>query len=152
MKKDKLCLVCSSGGHFIELYSLEAFWKDREHFWVTFPGADTEVLLKNEKKYWGYHPTNRNILNFIRNLLLAIIILKKERPDVLVSTGAGIGAPFIYVAKFMGIKTIYIESLTFTDKLSLTGKLVYFAADHFLVQWKALADRHGKAKFEGNIL
>ena len=131
---------------------MEAFWRNREHFWVTFQGAGTETLIGDDRKYWGYHPTNRNIPNFIRNIFLAVKILSKERPILLISTGAGIGVPFIYIAKLMGIKTVYVESLTFTNKLSLTGRLVYHIADNFLVQWQELADRHKKAKFEGTVL
>ena len=148
----KVSLVCSSGGHFFELYSLDAFWKEMDRFWVTFPGADTKSLLRGEKIYWGYCPTNRNIKNFIRNLFLAFNILRSERPDIVVSTGAGLGVPFIYVAKLMRIKTIYIDSITFTERISLTGKLVYFVADRFLVQWPELTRKYKKAEFRGTVL
>lgn len=148
----KLCLVCSSGGHLIEMHSLEAFWKDKDRFWVTFSGPDAESILRGERVHYGYHPTNRNIKNLFKNFLLALRILKLEKPDIVVSTGAGIGVPFIYAAKLMRIRTIYIESLTFIERMSLTGRLVYLIADHFLVQWPELARKYERAEYKGTVL
>ena len=121
----KYCLVCSSGGHFLQLYALRNLWEDHEQFWVTFPGNDTRFILKNVKKYWAFHPTNRHIRNLIKNFFLAFNLLRKEKPDIIISTGAGVTVPFFYIGKLLGIKTVYIESLARVEKLSLTGKLVY---------------------------
>lgn len=145
----KISLVCSSGGHFLELYFLKELWEKYDHFWITFPERDTSSILHNEKKYWAYYPTNRNLRNFIRNLFFSIKILKKERPDIIISTGAGVCVPFIYIAKLFKIKTVYIELLTRVDSLSLSGKLVYPVVDCFLVQWPELVNKYKKAKFEG---
>ncbi len=141
----KLCLVCSSGGHLFELNSLEDFWKKHERFWVTFPSSDVEYILQKEKVYFAYHPTNRNIFNLFRNFILAVKILNKERPNVVITSGAGVGVPFIYIAKMLSIKTIYIESLTRIKDISLSGKLVYSVTDYFLVQWPDLAKKYRKA-------
>lgn len=148
----KLCLVCSSGGHFLGLFFLKDFWKDYERFWVTFPKKDNASLLTGEHVYKAYSPTNRHPVNFIRNLFLAFCILKKERPDVIISTGAGVAVPFLYAGKLLGAKTIYVESATRVRDLSLAGKLVYFIVDHLIVQWPELAQRYRKAKFAGQIL
>lgn len=151
-KNIKICLVCSSGGHFFQLHSLKEVWGGVERFWVTFHKEDTSALLRDEKSYWAYAPTNRNITNLIRNFFLAIKVLRKERPTVLLSTGAGIGVPFLIVAKIMGITTIYIESLTRLDDLSLSAKLAYIAIDHLFVQWPELSGRWKKARYVGQVL
>jgi len=148
----KLCLVCSSGGHFLQLHSLKELWREYERFWVTFPHKDTQFLLQNEKKYWANYPTNRNIKNLIKNIFLAWkILIKKEKPDIVISTGAGVSVPFIYIARLVGIKTVYIESLARINNLSLSGKLVYPLAHYFLVQWPELAKKYQKAKFVGQV-
>ena len=49
MKKNgeiKVCLVGSSGGHLTHLYMLKPFWKDKDHFWVTFDKEDARSLLE----------------------------------------------------------------------------------------------------------
>lgn len=148
----KICLVCSSGGHFFELYSLKSLWSDCNHFWVTFPGKDTQHLLRTEKVYWAYHPTNRSIKNLIRNLFLAWKILLKEKPEIIISTGAGVGVPFLYLGRILGKKTIYIESMARIENLSLTGKLLYPIVQNFFVQWPELTVKYPRAKFKGQVL
>jgi beta-1,4-N-acetylglucosaminyltransferase len=167
----KLCLVCSSGGHFLAMYNLQEFWKEFEHFWVTFlekddtpllcdsnlynasiPEEKMTPLLCNERSYNAFHPTNRNIPNLLRNAALAYRILKKEKPDVILSTGAGVAVPFIYLGKLLGIKTVYVELATRVSELSLTGFLVYPVVDHLLVQWPEMAKKYKKAKFAGVII
>lgn len=44
----KVCLVGSSGGHLTHLYMLKPFWKDKDHFWVTFDKEDARSLLEGE--------------------------------------------------------------------------------------------------------
>jgi len=150
--KIKLCLVSSSGGHFSELYFLKGFWGKYEHFWVTFDREDTEFVLKSEQVYFAFQPTNRHFSNFFRNFFQALKILRRENPDFVISTGAGVGVPFIYAAKFFKTKTIFIETLARVEKLSLSGKLAYFAADHFITQWPHLAKKYKKAVFKGQII
>lgn len=148
----KIVLVCSSGGHFLQLYSLKDFWEDIEHFWVTFDMQDTRVLLNKEKVFYAFSPTNRNIKNLIKNIFLGIEILRQEKPQIVISTGAGVAVPFIYIAKILGIKTIYIESITRVNQLSLSGKLVYPVVDNLLVQWPELTKSYKKSKFVGQVI
>lgn len=147
----KLCLVCSSGGHFFQLYYLKDFWLKYERLWVTFFKQDTRYLLREEKVYWAYKPSNRNIKNLFRNLYLTWQILQKEKPDVVISTGAGVSVPFLYLARLFKKKTIYIESITRVNELSLSGRLVYPIVHHFFVQWPELERKYKKAEFKGQI-
>ncbi|MTV72315.1 UDP-N-acetylglucosamine--LPS N-acetylglucosamine transferase, partial [Streptococcus pneumoniae] len=86
--------------------------------------------------YPCYYPTNRNIKNLIKNTFLAYKILKKERPDLIISSGAAIAVPFFYIGKLFGSKTVYIEVFDRIDASTLTGKLVYPVTDRFIVQWE----------------
>lgn len=78
----------------MHLYMLEPFWKSRERFWVTFDKEDARSLLKGEKFYRCHYPTNRNFINLVRNTILAWKILRKERPDLIISSGAAVAVPF----------------------------------------------------------
>lgn len=148
----KICLVCSSGGHFLELHSLDELWRRYDRCWVTFRTMDTVSLLAGERVYWAHRPTTRNIPNLLRNLAVAARVLPREKPDAIISSGAGVAVPFIYLGRALGMTTIYIESLTRTRNLSLTGRLVYPVAHRFLVQWPELAARFRRARFEGQVL
>ena len=70
----------------------------------------------------------------------------------MLSTGAGVSVPFVWMAKVLGIRTIFIEDLTRVSRLSLSGKLVYRAADRFLVQWPELLEQYPRAEFHGRFL
>ncbi|MCJ0600177.1 PssD/Cps14F family polysaccharide biosynthesis glycosyltransferase [Enterococcus cecorum] len=147
----KVCLVGSSGGHLTHLYMLKPFWKDKDRFWVTFDKEDARSLLNNEKMYKCYYPTNRNVKNLIRNTLLAVKILFKEKPDLIISSGAAVAVPFFYLGKLFGAKTIYIEVFDRIDAPTLTGKLVYPVTDKFIVQWEEMKKVYPKAINLGSI-
>src|SRR5699024_1375515 len=147
----KICLVGSSGGHLAHLNMLKPFWKDQERFWVTFDKEDARSILKEEKMYPCYFPTNRNLKNLIKNTFLAIRILRKERPDVIISSGAAVAVPFFYIGKLFGTKTVYIEVFDRIDKPTVTGKLVYPVTDKFIVQWAEMKKVYPKAINLGSI-
>ncbi|MEH6591222.1 MAG: PssD/Cps14F family polysaccharide biosynthesis glycosyltransferase [Halioglobus sp.] len=148
----KLLLVCSSGGHFLQLYSLsKPLCEGYESVWVSFDKSDTRSMLEGQRRYWGHFPTNRNIPNLFRNLLLAWKILRLERPNCVISTGAGISVPFLLLARFFGAKAIYVESFARKTNISLTGKLVYWFVDHFFVQSEPLEKQYSKAVYRGTI-
>jgi UDP-N-acetylglucosamine:LPS N-acetylglucosamine transferase len=133
----KAMLVCSSGGHLLQLHRLKPWWIKRERVWVTFDMPDSRSLLKGENVRWAYHPTTRNALNLIRNLALAWRLLRRDRPHVVVSTGAGVAFPFFLVARLLGIKTVYVEVYDRIDAPTLTGRLCQPLASRFLLQWEA---------------
>lgn len=147
----KICLVGSSGGHLTHLNMLKPFWSREDRFWVTFDKEDARSILKDEKMYPCYFPTNRNLKNLIKNTFLAIRILRKERPDVIISSGAAVAVPFFYLGKLFGAKTVYIEVFDRIDKPTVTGKLVYPVTDKFIVQWEEMKKVYPKAINLGSI-
>lgn len=151
MESDKVCLVGSSGGHLTHLYLLKPFWEEKERFWVTFGKDDAKSILEDEKMYECYFPTNRNIKNLIKNTFLAIKIIRKEKPKLIISSGAGVAVPFFYIGKIFGAKTIFIEVFDRIDKSTITGKLVYPVTDIFIVQWEEMKKVYPKAINLGGI-
>lgn len=141
----------SSGGHLTHLYMLKPFWENKKRFWVTFDKEDAKSILKDEKMYPCYFPTNRNLWNLIRNTILAIKILYKEKPDLIISSGAAVAVPFFYIGKLMGAKLIYIEVFDRIDKPTLTGKMVYPIVDKFIVEWEEMKRVYPKAINLGSI-
>lgn len=147
----KVCLVGSSGGHLTHLYMLKPFWEDKERFWVTFDKEDARSILEGEKLIPCYYPTNRSIKALIKNTKLAWKVLHKEKPDVIISSGAAVAVPFFWLGKLMGCKTIYIEVFDRIDKPTVTGKLVYPVTDRFIVEWEEMKKVYKKAINLGSI-
>ncbi len=147
----KVCLVGSSGGHLTHLYMLKPFWSTKNRFWVTFDKEDARSLMQGEKMYPCYYPTNRNIKNLIKNTVVAWKVLKKEKPDLIISSGAAVAVPFFYLGKIFGAKLIYIEIFDRIDKPTMTGKMVYPIVDKFIVQWEEQKQVYKKAINLGSI-
>ena len=147
----KVCLVGSSGGHLTHLYMVKPFWQDKERFWVTFNKEDANSILEGEQVYHCYYPTNRSLKALLINTRLAWKVLRKERPDVIVSSGAAVAVPFFYLGKLFGMKTIYIEVFDRIDKPTMTGKMVYPVTDRFIVQWEEMKQVYKKAINLGSI-
>ena len=101
--------------------------------------------------YPCYFPTNRNLKNLIRNTVVAWKVLRKERPDLLISSGAAVAVPFFYLGKLFGAKLIYIEIYDRIDKPTMTGKMVYPIVDRFIVQWEEQKKVYPKAINLGSI-
>lgn len=150
--KLKICLVCSSGGHLTQIINLQDWWARYQHFWVTFNKEDAISLLNKEKTYYAFYPTNRNLFNLFRNSWLAYKILRKEKPNLVFSTGAGVSVPFFYLAKLFGIKTVFIEVYDRIDSPTLSGRLVYWVADRFLVQWEEQKKFYPRAEYWGQTI
>lgn len=148
-------MVASSGGHLSQLLALEPWWASRQRSWVTFKTEDAVSRLRAERDenvVWAHHPTTRNIPNLIRNLFLAIRVLVRERPDVIVSTGAGVAFPFFLFARFIRIPTVYLEVYDRIDTPTLTGRLCRPFASRFCVQWDEQRALYKDAHVVGPVL
>jgi len=149
----RLLLIASSGGHIFEMFCLREFWGDKDRFWVSFPTADARYLLRDEKEvYWAAHPTVRNIPNLLRNLVLAQRLLRNNRPDMILTTGSGVAAPFLWLARLLGIPTIFVESITRITEISLTARMVKPFATRMLVQWPDLVEKYPGVEHHGRIV
>jgi UDP-N-acetylglucosamine:LPS N-acetylglucosamine transferase len=150
-RKPKVLLVCSPGGHLAQMLCLEESWRNLDRAWVTLESLDSDHLLEHERVVIANGPTNRSVRALLANLRLAWQVVRRERPDAILSTGAALAVPFFVVGKLCGAKLVFVESLTRTKKLSLTGRLVYPLADVCFVQWPDAA-RRAKTRFAGNLL
>jgi len=149
----KICLVCSHGGHLVQMMRLRDAFKGYDNFLVTYNSEATKNLENAYLiKFEGWDLKGKILL--IKSIIKTIKILVKEKPDVIVSTGGGeIAVPFCYIGKVLGAKVIFIETLARMTTPSGGGRLVYPIADLFLVQWESLLKKYGtKAKYWGKVI
>jgi Oligosaccharide biosynthesis protein Alg14 like len=78
-------------------------------------------------------------------------ILLKERPDVLISTGAAPGYVALRIAHTLRAQTIWLDSIANVAELSLSGAKVGRYADLWLTQWPHLAGPQGP-HYTGSVL
>jgi len=149
----KICLIASSGGHFEQILMLKSLINKYSGFIITehteynvnVEGCTTYYLLqvnRQEKKF-----PFLMILNFFKSFR----IYMKEKPDVIISTGALSTIPICLIGKLFNKKIIFIESFAKVNSGTLTGKLMYRFADQFYVQWESMKEIYPKAIYVGGI-
>ena len=146
----KICFISSSGGHLEQLQMLQPIMKT-DSFIITEKIDSIDVKDNN---YYLQQINRREILVIIKIILNAfksLIIFVKEKPDIVICTGALSTIPFCIISKIFNAKLIYIESYAKVETGSLTGKLMYRIADKFYVQWREMLNVFPKAIFKGGI-
>ncbi len=146
----KIALVCSQGGHLTEMLFLMEAFNRHDIFFITHPNPRTKQL--KHKKYL-IEDIGTDIWKMINAFIQTFKILKKEKPNLIISTGSEVAIPAIILSRFMKIKTIYIESWCRIKTKSGTGRILYYFSNHFLVQWPELKKKYGKkARYEGAVI
>jgi UDP-N-acetylglucosamine:LPS N-acetylglucosamine transferase len=144
----KVALVSSVGGHLAELLALKDAFEDADRIWIL--NDRSPVLPPGERAYVIAHAERD--LRVLWNLVELAAILSRERPDVVLSTGAGPAVPAALVARLAGVPFVYVESIAAVSRLTLTGKLMRPLARSFYVQWEGLRRFARRARFAGGIL
>jgi UDP-N-acetylglucosamine:LPS N-acetylglucosamine transferase len=150
-ERAQLLLVSSVGGHLLQLLALRPAWSGFTRVWVTFDAADSRALLTDERVVHAYSPTNRNLPNLLRNLVLAVRVLRRVRPLAVVTTGAGVAVPFAVVSRLLGIPVVYVETMARIDTPSLSYRLSRPFVSRTYVQWPELARALPAARFCGTV-
>lgn len=152
-KKLKVCFAASSGGHLEELMVLRPLMEQYDSFIVTERTKHEAAGQKSQIYY--LMQVNRLektcILRLIANAFLSLKILLTERPDVIITTGVLAIIPLCLFGKVLGKKLVFIESYANVYSPTKTGKLLYWFADQFYVQWPELMAYYPKAVYFGGI-
>jgi len=149
----KLCFAASSGGHLEQLWMLYPMMKKHDSFILT--EKTTYGFNSKDIKYYDVIQINRREFTFVYKFFVlfiqSLIIFFKEKPDVVISTGALSTIPMCLLAKFTKRKLIFIESFSKINSPTITGKLMYRYADLFLVQWEEMKKIYPNATYGGGL-
>jgi UDP-N-acetylglucosamine:LPS N-acetylglucosamine transferase len=149
-KMKKLLAVASGGGHWVQLLRLKPAFEEFEVVFVTVQEA-YRADVEGHKFYSVPDATRRTKIRLIRTALELFWIVYKERPDVVISTGAAPGFFAILGGKWLGASTIWVDSIANVEKLSMSGQLAGRHAHLWLTQWPHLAKNEGP-QFRGAVL
>jgi UDP-N-acetylglucosamine:LPS N-acetylglucosamine transferase len=145
----KLCFVSSSGGHFDQLLRLQPLLDKYDGFYVTektgFPCKAKYFLKQTDlKDKWM-------ILKLVYNMVMAIVIWCRERPDFVITTGTLAAYPFYLLAYLFRKKFIFIETFSRIYDGTKAGKMMYKHSSLFIIQWETLKDIYPKSVYGGSI-
>jgi UDP-N-acetylglucosamine:LPS N-acetylglucosamine transferase len=150
--KERVLLVTTQGGHLAQLLALREWWGDHDRVWVAPETPDVTDRLRGERVVTSYSPTTRNLPNLVRNFALSVRLLRRERPALVISAGAGVAVPFFLVAWLMRIPTVFIEVYDRVDSATMTGRLVGPFTTRRIVQWDQQLDVYPDATLVGPLL
>lgn len=145
-------LACSAGGHLLQLHTLRDAWRGVSTLWVTDDREDARSLLSGVPVVWAHWPTSRNGWTLVKNLVLAIRVVHRARPRLMVTTGAATAVPFAWVAWLRRIPVVYVESMTRIESPSLSCRLIAPFADRVYVQWPELLASLPNARYMGTVI
>ncbi|WP_077214830.1 PssD/Cps14F family polysaccharide biosynthesis glycosyltransferase [Bacillus dakarensis] len=154
-KRKKVLFISSLGGHLTQLLQLEPLFKEYDYHIVTENSVITKELQKQyNMSFLVYGARNypfKYIFKFSYNVFKSLFIFLREKPDVIVSTGAHTAVPMCYIAKLFRKKVIFIESFAKTSTPTISGKMIYPIADLFIVQWEGMLKHYPNAVYGGSI-
>ena len=145
----KLAIISSCGGHLSEIRALLPVYSRYEHFYVVNDRIELPEDMKG-RTYFIHH--SERDWKFFVNLWEAWTILRRERPRLLLSTGAGPIVPFSLVARMLGIRVLFVEIGNQVVKPSVSGRIMHVLADRFYYQWKTLERFFPRGVYGGPLL
>lgn len=147
----KLALVCEHGGHLTEMLQLMEVFEKYDFFLITNQSPRTVSL---PYKKFLISPIGSNPLKLLQSSYDIFKIFMKERPSLIITTGAEIAIPSFIIGKlFFKTHTIFIESWCRIKTRSRSGILLYPISDVFLVQWPELLENYGdRARYQGAVI
>ncbi len=153
-KRLRICLAASGGGHVRQLLDLRPAWSAHDHFFVTEDTALGQSLAREHRTHfvphfaWGqaklgtpFKMVARAFSSFFGSLRLML----RERPDVVISTGAGAVIFPVFWGRMLGAHIVVIESFARFDGPSLFGRIAAPLAHDLVVQSPKLKDYHRRA-------
>ena len=145
----KVLLVASGGGHWIQLLRVAPAFDGMERVYITTSGS--RRLPPAEGRCYRVNDANRwERWNVARLVPMVLRILLRERPELILTTGAAVGCIAVVLGRMLGTRTIWLDSMANVEELSLSGRLARPFASLFLTQHPELANRLG-LEFAGRV-
>ena len=142
--------VASGGGHWQQMMELlPAFAGHQVIYATTLKGLAERDVAAPAVLIPDCHRTAP--LSLLRCALVLARHILRQRPDIVVSTGALPGLVALALGKATGARTIWIDSVANARAMSLSGSAARGIADLWLTQWPEVAQMSG-ARYAGSVL
>lgn len=152
MKRYKICIAASAGGHLSQLLSLQMAWEGHEIVCVSTGQMVRDKLEVVGKTYVVGECNREHPIKTFGGMCKCLRIILRERPDVVLSTGAAVGFLICFWGKLIGARVIWIDSVANTERLSMSGRMIRRFADLILSQWPEVAKRYPKVEYAGELM
>lgn len=148
-KKLKVFAVASIGGHWVQLLRI-AKALEKEFDVVYMSTHEKCATMVEGRVYYSMNDFSRwDFYKMFPELLHSIYIICKEKPSIVITTGAAPGLVCLFAAKICGIRTVWIDSIANVEHISFSGRIASKFASRIYTQWPSLAGN--KVIFAGDI-
>ena len=101
----KFCLVCSGGGHLTEILQIKKNSNIKNFFFI----INSKIYFNNKKKIYFVSHGVKGVKLFF-NFFEIFFIFLKERPNIIISTGASVALPACIIGKlFFNTRFIFFN-------------------------------------------
>jgi UDP-N-acetylglucosamine:LPS N-acetylglucosamine transferase len=151
-RKPRVLAVSSGGGHWVQLLRLKPAFADCDVAYATVVDSSRHDVEENGARFHLLPDATRwNKLKLIWLLVKITLLVIRERPDAIITTGAAPGYLALVVGRILGRKTCWIDSIANVDELSMSGRKARRWSTLWLTQWEHLAGPDGPLCF-GNVI
>lgn len=142
MRKPKLIALASGGGHWVQLQRLRPAFDGFETVYVSMFESYAEQVAGS--RYYVVPDASRfDVASFAPVFAKAVGILLRERPKAVVTTGSAPMLAFVLLARLIGARTLWVDSIANSERLSSSGRLAKRIAHRVVSQWPEVAEREG---------
>lgn len=143
--KNLILAISSGGGHLAEIIKTIPEKYENQVIYVTCKNGHTQKTLRYKPHYFVVDP-HVNYFKYLINFIQSLVVFFKVRPQVIISTGAGIAVSILLIGYFFRRKIIYIESGARIFSPSKTGNFIYRFSDLFIIQYRTLSEYFPQSK------
>jgi UDP-N-acetylglucosamine:LPS N-acetylglucosamine transferase len=141
--KKRIVAVASGGGHWVQLRRLQAAFAGHEVAFATVQAEYQRDIPADSRFYLIRDATRWDRVGLVILAFQLLVIMLRERPHVVISTGAAPGYLALRLGKFLGARIAWVDSLANVEEVSLSGRMIGPRADLWLTQWPHLAKESG---------
>jgi beta-1,4-N-acetylglucosaminyltransferase len=156
----RILVVLGDGGHTRDTLKLVELLGPRYEY--SYMMSDIDKISEEKIKFSGpvfrvpnprgkRHNLWRDLYSASVSSTRQLLVLLQVRPKAILNGGPGIGVPISFFGRLIGVKIIYLENGCRVYTLSASGKLLYWVAHLFFVQWPTLKEKYPRATYAGRL-
>lgn len=147
----RLLVVTSSGGVLLDVWALRRWWQRHDTTVVAVDAPDTHELLAGQHVLWADELRPTQVVDVAAATVHAVIALRRERVDLVVSAGSGVAVPWFLAARMCGVSAWWVQTLNVSGSPGLAARVCSRLAARVVVQHPLLLAEHLRSVHVGEL-